>query len=263
MRITNTLLAPAAAVGLVVGLAAVPAAAQARPPIPEPTANPWQMRHWPQTQPWQLDAAGPAHLRGRARPRPIDPQNYELPDTMTWADYKPVPGTTWADPARKGSMQELQRRARPARLPEPAVRGDPAQELDRLRQPDAGVNDVPRDQVARVLQGLPQHARTTLNRGHTIHEYWMEDSGGRYGVEPDRLRPVPDAREGPRVRHGEFQGGHRCPAGDTCDRDIRTDGRAAWVADVGEDDAPREFDFVFYPQRRARTSRPPGRSSGR
>ena len=34
-------------------------------------------------------------------------------------------------------------------------------------------------------------------------------------------------------------------AGDTCDRNIRTDARAAWLADVGEEVAD-QYDFVFY-----------------
>lgn len=100
MRAKKMLLVPAAAMGLVVGVAAVPAAAQPRPPIPEPTANPWQMRHWPQTQPWQR-AEPAARTFAAGTPRPIDPQKYELPDTMTWDDYRSVPGTSWATrPAR-------------------------------------------------------------------------------------------------------------------------------------------------------------------
>ena len=31
-------------------------------------------------------------------PPPIDKQLVQDQDDMTWADYKPVPGTNWADP---------------------------------------------------------------------------------------------------------------------------------------------------------------------
>ena len=31
-------------------------------------------------------------------PPPIDPQRVQDQDDMTWADYKPIPGTNWADP---------------------------------------------------------------------------------------------------------------------------------------------------------------------
>ena len=43
----------------------------------------------------------------------------------------------------------------------------------------------------------------------------------------------------------EFQGGTACPAGDNCTKNIRTDCRAAWVADQGPD-VPAGFDFVFF-----------------
>jgi hypothetical protein len=34
-----------------------------------------------------------------APPAPIDPQRVQDQDTMTWADYRPIPGVHWADPA--------------------------------------------------------------------------------------------------------------------------------------------------------------------
>jgi M6 family metalloprotease-like protein len=43
----------------------------------------------------------------------------------------------------------------------------------------------------------------------------------------------------------EFQAGTGCPAGDSCNRNIRTDARAAWVNAVGPE-VPAGFDFVFY-----------------
>lgn len=29
--------------------------------------------------------------------RPIDPQQVQDQETMTWADYRPIPGANWAD----------------------------------------------------------------------------------------------------------------------------------------------------------------------
>src|SRR3954465_11482599 len=87
------------------GLTAAPAVAQSRPGVPAPTPNPWQMRHWPRTQPWQEGQRLRTYAVGA--PKPIDPQNYEVPDTMTWDDYKKVPGTRWNDPAVKGSLKNF------------------------------------------------------------------------------------------------------------------------------------------------------------
>ena len=77
---------------LVLGGALVATPAGAAPPAGAGPENPWQRRHWPQTQPWQR-AQPAAKTYPAGSPRPIDPQNYELPDTMTWDDYAPVPGT--------------------------------------------------------------------------------------------------------------------------------------------------------------------------
>jgi hypothetical protein len=48
-----------------------------------------------------LLAAGLAHGRsqpgGSPAPPPIDPQLVQDQDDMTWADYRPIPGTSWAD----------------------------------------------------------------------------------------------------------------------------------------------------------------------
>jgi M6 family metalloprotease-like protein len=243
MRAKNMLLVPAAALGLVAGLAtAVPAAAQPRPPIPEPTANPWQMRHWPQTQPWQREQPS-ARTFAAGAPRPIDPQNYELPDTMTWNDYRSIPGTSWSDPSRKGSVRNFNVAVvlvdyanQPFEVTQPknsSVFGNPVE-----------VGDVPRGEVAEFYQNF-LNTPQKLNHGHTLHEYWMEDSGGRYGVDLTGFgayrMPAKDHEYGV----DGMQGGTGCPAGDTCGRDLRADARAAWVGDVGEETAAK-YDFVFF-----------------
>ncbi|URM95701.1 M6 family metalloprotease domain-containing protein [Actinomadura madurae] len=242
MRAKKMLLVPAAAMGLVVGVAAVPAAAQPRPPIPEPTANPWQMRHWPQTQPWQR-AEPAARTFAAGTPRPIDPQKYELPDTMTWDDYRSVPGTSWADPSRKGSVRNFNVAVVLADYPNQPFEVTQPKNSSIFGNPTM-VGDVPRDQVAKFYQDFLNKPQE-LNRGHTLHEYWMEDSGGRYGVNLTGFgayrMPAKDHEYGV----DGMQGGTGCPAGDTCERDLRKDARDAWVADIGEE-AAGEFDFVFF-----------------
>ena len=242
MRAKKILLVPAAALGLVVGLAAVPAAAQPGPPVPKPTANPWQMRHWPQTQPWQREQPS-ARAFAAGAPRPIDPQNYELPDTMTWDDYKAIPGTTWADPARKGSVKNFNVAVvladypnQPFEVTQPvnsSVFGNPVK-----------VGDVPRAQVAKFYQDFLNKPQD-LNHGHTLHEYWMEDSGGRFGVNLTGFGAYQMPAKDHEYGVDGMQGGTGCPTGDTCNRDLRKDARDAWVADVGEE-AANKFDFVFF-----------------
>ncbi|MFC5749486.1 M6 family metalloprotease domain-containing protein [Actinomadura rugatobispora] len=243
MRVDKRLLVPlVAALTLSAGLATAPATAGQRPPVPEPAKNPWQMRHWPQTQPWQQAQRLRTYAAGA--PRPIDPQDYELPDTMTWDDYKPVPGTSWADPSRKGSVKNFRGAVVLVDYPDQDFVVTRAKNSTIFGNPSLAGN-VPRDGVARFYQDFLNKPQS-LNQGHTLHEYWMEDSQGRYGVDLTAFgayrMPAKDHEYGVENR---MQGGTGCPAGDTCNRDIRADARAAWIADVGEDRA-KEFDFVFY-----------------
>ena len=220
------------------GLAVTPAAADP----PEPTPNPWQMRHWPQVQPWQL-AQPSARTFAVGAPRPIDLQNFEQPDTMTWQDYRPIPGTNWADPAVRGSVRTFKGALvlvdyanQPFVITQPAnstIYGNPVT-----------VHDVPRAQVPEFYRSF-LNVPGALNRGHTIHEYWMEDSGGRYGIELAAFGVYQMPAKSHEYGVDGFQRGAGCPAGDTCQRNLRTDARAAWLADVGAEVAG-QYEFVFY-----------------
>ncbi|SDM54849.1 M6 family metalloprotease domain-containing protein [Nonomuraea jiangxiensis] len=232
----------AAIVLIPVSLMATPASA-APPDDPE---YPWRQNHWPQTQPWQLDAPADAQTL-RSRPpggiKPIDPQNWENPDHMTWADYKRPPGTKWNDPSVKGSSRTFKGALVLVDYPnQPFVVTQPKGSTV-FGNPSAEAHDVPRDQVAKFYQDF-LNTPNDLNRGHTIHEYWMEDSGGRYGVELTGFGPYTLSGKDHEYAM-EFQSGTGCPAGDSCNKNLRTDGNAAWIADVGQEVAD-QFDFVFY-----------------
>jgi M6 family metalloprotease-like protein len=229
---------PAAVAALLIP--AVPAAAAPNPP--KPTPNPWQMRHWPKTQPWQQDQ--PQKTFAAGAPRPVDPQNYELPDTMTWDDYRAIPGTNWSDPAVKGSVRNFRGALVLLDYPDQPFAITQPKNSTIFGNPTV-IGDVPRSDVPRFYQDFLNKPQA-LNHGHTLHEYWMEDSGGRYGVDLQAF----GAYRLPEKAHEygidqQMQQGQGCPAGDTCNRNIRTDARAAWIADVGEETAA-QFDFIFY-----------------
>ena len=205
---------------------------------------PWRYDHWPQQQPWQEDAPTTAlRLADAEGPPPIDPQNWENPDTMTWLDYRRPPGTNWADPNVSGSARTFRGALVLLDYPnQPFVVTQP-QGSTVFANPSAEASAIPREQVAQFYEDFLNRPNQ-LNRGHTLHEYWMEDSGGRYGVSLTAFGPY--TMPGKDHEYGmEFQRGTACPAGDTCDRNIRRDGRNAWVADVGEA-VPAQFDFIFF-----------------
>ncbi|MEV0254479.1 M6 family metalloprotease domain-containing protein [Streptomyces sp. NPDC050732] len=184
---------------------------------------------------------------GEARPsltRPIDPQNWRNPDDMTWREYRSVPGTDWADPG----LEPTDRTVRGALV----LLDYPDEEFTVSRPPGSTVFGNPQPTAANVPRGqLPQFYEDflnkpgALNRGHTINEYWMEDSGGRVGVDLEAFgvyrMPFKSFQYG--IEPGMNPGA--CPTVTTCGKDIRANGRAAWVAEVGEEKAAG-FDFVFY-----------------
>ena len=73
------------------------------------------------------------------------------------------------------------------------------------------IDPVPRADVAKFYAdfwGMPG----PLNHGHTIHEYWMEQSRGQDRHPEDRrLRAVPHAAQALRVRAERIQPGERLP----------------------------------------------------
>src|SRR3954464_14935962 len=170
---------PALATLLMLAGALVATPAAAAPAGPDPD-RPWQRRHWPQTQPWQRSQPTVETFAAGA-PKPIDPQRYELPDTMTWDDYTPAPGTRGESPPVPGSVRTFKGALvltdfvnQPFVVTQPAnstVFGNPT-----------AMHDLARAEVPGFYRDFLNQPGP-LNRGHTIHEYWMEDSGGRYGIE--------------------------------------------------------------------------------
>ncbi|MCO8273777.1 M6 family metalloprotease domain-containing protein [Actinoplanes sp. TRM 88003] len=217
--------------------------ASAAPPGDVDPDTPWRMRHWPQTQPWQVDEAVALTGRGGG-PRPVDPQRYELPDTMTWDDYRAVPGTDWADPAVRGSERTFNGALVLVDYPnQPFVVTQPANST--IYGNPSGVQNLDRAEVPQFYRDF-LNKPGKLNRGHTIHEYWMEDSNGRFGIELSSFGVYQMPSESHEYGiEAQMQRGQGCPAGDQCNRNLRTDARAAWIAAVGENEAAK-YDFVFF-----------------
>ncbi|MEV4439729.1 M6 family metalloprotease domain-containing protein [Streptomyces sp. NPDC049577] len=215
-RRLRTPLLVAALLGLLAALAAVPAGAA-------PGAGSWKRE--PLVQ-------------------PIDPQHWRNPDDMTWAEYRAVPGTDWANPDRKptgrafkGALVLLDYPDEEFSVSKPAGSGP-------FGNPQPEASGIPRDRLPAFYRDfLNKPGR--LNHGHTINEYWMEDSGGRLGVDLTAFGVY--RMPGKSYQYGIEPGMNpgACPVGDSCGKDIRADGKRAWVADVGAAKAA-SFDFVFY-----------------
>ena len=235
------------------GALGAPGAVAADPPAPDRVpANHWRYDHWPQTQPWQQSPSTAQLHRMRAQdgvgepgfPAPVDPQYWENPDDMTWADYTPVPGTDWADPDQQGSERTFRGALLVVDYPDRDFVVSQSTGSTVFGNPSAEASGVPRADVPRFYRDF-LNTPGALNRGHTIHEYWMEDSGGRYGVDLTEFGAyrMPGKSHEYGVEH-RFQGTGVCPAGDTCNRDLRADALAAWEEAEGAD-VRGDFDFVY------------------
>ncbi|MEU6125180.1 M6 family metalloprotease domain-containing protein [Streptomyces sp. NPDC047123] len=190
------------------------------------------------------DESGEADRTRPSLVRPIDPQNWRNPDDMTWSEYRSVPGTNWADPDIEPTRRTFKGALVLLDYPDEefTVSGPPGSTVFGNPQPTA--SGVPRDELPAFYADF-LNKPGALNRGHTINEYWMEDSGGRVGVDLKAFgvyrMPFKSFQYG--IEPGMNPGA--CPTGSTCGKDIRANGKAAWIAQVGEAEAAK-YDFVFY-----------------
>jgi M6 family metalloprotease-like protein len=246
-----------AAAGCLVITALTPATAVADPDASASTEarHPWQQPEWPQVQPWQdhgaaaeqlqaFEEQAPSLLRTTGAPEPIDPQHWVNPDHMTWDDYTPVPGTDWTDPEREGTEQQFHGAVvlvdysdQPFALtqaPDSTVFGNPTEEAHGIARHDLA-------QWWHDFLNVPGE----VNRGRTIHEFWMEGSGGRYGIDLEAFGPYEMPGESFEYGIDRFQEEQDCPPGYECFRNLPSDAEEAWLQAEGEETA-EDFDFIFY-----------------
>ena len=189
-----------------------------------------------------LNAGGPpAPKTGIAPPGPIDPQRVRDQDTMTWADYRPIPGHNWADPSLK-----------PQRGFKLAVVGidfpDQPFVMTRARGSDPfgnpQIEPIARELVPRFYADFWMKPGQ-VNHGQTINGYWMEQSRGRFGITevaafgPYRM-PKPFWHYG----LNEFGQNDQTPDGSHADGRMERDCDEIWTAAVGRD-VRKDFDAVL------------------
>ena len=176
-----------------------------------------------------------------AAPAPIDPQRVQDQETMTWADYRPIPGTTWADNAVPGA-RVLRVALVAVDFPDQPFVITLPKGSDLFGNPQ--VDPIKREAVAQFYAdfwGTPGK----LNHGHTIHEFWMEQSRGKVGI------PKIDAYGPYRMPKNLFEYGlnehnqqEGCPSGYTCNHRMEPDVDALWTADKGAD-IKKQYDIVL------------------
>lgn len=163
---------------------------------------------------------------------PIDPQKWQDQQDMTWNDYRPIPGVNWADPSLEP--------ARKLRIALVAVDFPDQPFVVTLPKKSDPFGNPQIDPIARA--DVPQfyadffNKPSALNHGHTMNEYWMQQSRGKVGVpKMDVYGPyrLPKKLYQYGLNEWRQQGG--CPSDSVCDGRLEPDADALWMADAGKD----------------------------
>ncbi|KAF1997825.1 M6 family metalloprotease [Amniculicola lignicola CBS 123094] len=176
----------------------------------------------------------------------LDKQNWVNPADMTWDDYVQQPGNTYNDPAVKGTIRNFNIAMVTVDYDDKNFTITLPPNSDIFGNPQPSAANYKREDVPAFYRDLLNKPQD-LNHGHTMHEYWKQDSYGKFGVDLTvfgayRL-PSLSWQYGIDDVKGGFNPG-ACPEPGACSVDLRTDALGAWRAEIG-DDAADAFELVF------------------
>ncbi len=191
----------------------------------------------------------------------LDAQNWVNPDDMTWADFRPPPGTNYSDPSQRGWSRNFNIALVTVDYDDETFVITQAPGSTVFGNPQSNAPKVTRDGVPAFYRDL-LNTPNELNSGHTLHEYWMGDSFGKFGVDLTSFGPY-------RLPSKSFQYGidttgfnpNACPQGYRCGVDLGRMPSARGAATSATRRPPRSNSSSS--SRPARMSRRLGRSSAR
>src|SRR5690349_1699827 len=192
-----------------------------------------------------LALAAPA-VASAGAPAPVDPQNWSFQDNLTWNDYKPLPGTDYSNPDIQPTVKKWKVALVVTDFPDKGFTISQPAGGTVFGTPTTEANQIPRDQVPAFYRDFLNKPQA-LNHYQTMNRYWMEDSFGKYGVQLDAFGPYRMPGRSYQYFAQSYAGAAHCPdaANYPCNKNVRTDARAAWQADVGAAKIA-EYDNIFY-----------------
>ncbi|SDI61831.1 M6 family metalloprotease domain-containing protein [Nonomuraea jiangxiensis] len=111
--------------------------------------------------------------------QPIDPQRVQDQQDMTWQDYKPIPGVSWATNGAIPTDRALRVALVAVDFPnQPFVITQP-KKSDPFGNPQ--IEPITRDKVPQFYADF-FNKPSPVNNFQTINGYWMEQSGGKIGI---------------------------------------------------------------------------------
>ena len=186
-----------------------------------------------------LPSSGSARSRF---PKHRDPKSWVVPEDMSWSDYRRIPGVQWLAEGNEP----------PKTLRAALILGDFQDQKFRVAEDTV-------DPTGQRGLGLEDPAQFWLdylfkkpepngyNHGHTVGEYWLENSYGLIGVDAEAFGPYTLAGNMYEYGVGDFGGAEDCPEESNCStRDFDAELTAMSAADVTASQQQHgEFDFRF------------------
>ncbi|MGH7469255.1 MAG: hypothetical protein ACRENP_14980 [Longimicrobiales bacterium] len=173
---------------------------------------------------------------------PIDPQRVLDQDSMSWADYKPIPGINWADPRLVPTRRQFK-----VALVAIDFDDQPFVITQRKRTELFGnpqVDAVPRERVAQFYADF-FNTPSPINHGQTINGYWMEQSRRRIGIAKlDAYGPYRMPKKLFQYGLNEWGQEGAAPSGYTVDGRMEPDADTLWARAAGAD-IKSKYDFVL------------------
>lgn len=172
---------------------------------------------------------------------PFDPQCLQDQQDMTWADYHPTPGKDWTDPALAPG-RKLRIALVAVDFPDQPFVITLPKKSDLFGNPQ--IDPIARAQVPRFYADF-YNQPGTINHGHTINGYWMEQSRGRVGIPPmDVYGPYRMPKNFFQYGLNEWKQQGGCPGGFKCNGKLEADADALWRADAGPG-IKKKYDIVL------------------
>ncbi|MDQ4095917.1 MAG: peptidase M6, partial [Actinomycetota bacterium] len=187
----------------------------------------------------------PSVVSARERfPRRLDPQSWEVPEDMTWRDYKPVPRVPYYDKDFEPTLRTLRAALILGDFPDYKFRVA-ATKRDVTGQKVLGVEDPARFWLGYLFRNENPKSYT---RGHTVDEYWLENSYGLIGVDAEAFGPYRMEKRYHEYGILDFGSSADCPQGSDCEGQTGFDTELVEksLADVTASQTEHgEFDFRF------------------
>lgn len=159
---------------------------------------------------------------------------------MTWDDYTPIPGRSWADPSLTPD-REFHIALVAIDFPDQEFVITQPKQSDPFGNPQ--IDPIERDQVPRFYADFFLKP-SEVNHGQTINGYWMEQSRGRFGItKVDAYGPYRMPKNLWEYGLAEWGQNDYTPDGTPATARMEPDVDSLWAADVG--DVKGDYDAVL------------------